>query len=97
MYELLRNFNPDLDNKHGEKAYMGLVIQSTKVDGANLIFDTELTKDCASAEGAVGVQDGNEAVWRKAPGGVGDDFEMRFSEDYFVWKEEKLFSLGKDL
>ncbi|TDL69323.1 hypothetical protein E2R58_09135 [Paenibacillus amylolyticus] len=90
IYELLRNFNPDLDT---EKDYLGLVIQSTKTDGANLIFDTELTKDCASAKGTVGVQDGNEAVWRKAPGVVGDDFEIRFSEDYFVWKEEKLFSL----
>lgn len=93
MYELLRNFNPDLKNKHGEKAYMGLVIQSTNIDGKNLIFDTELTKECASAEGAVGVREGNEAVWRKAAGVSGKDFEMRVSEDYFVWKEENFFSL----
>ncbi|MCB2362413.1 hypothetical protein [Clostridium estertheticum] len=94
MYELLRNFNPDIDNKHGEKPYMGLVIQSTKVDGENLIFDTELTKDHASTEGAVGVKEGNEAVWHKAPNVSGKNFEIRFSEDSFTWIEEDLFSLS---
>ena len=50
MYEVLRNFNPDLGNKNGEKAYMGLTIQSTEVDGQNLIFDQNLIKGSASAE-----------------------------------------------
>lgn len=97
MYEVLRNFNPDLGNKNGEKAYMGLTIQSTEVDGQNLIFDQNLIKGSASAEGAVGVKEGNEAVWRKADGVEGNDFEMRVSEDHYSWNEGNLFSIDGPL
>lgn len=84
MYELLRN-------PGGNAIYSGLVIQDTTLDGKNLMFNADLTKDCATSEGSVGVREGNEAVWRSAPGIPGKAFEIRVSEDHTKWIEDGLF------
>lgn len=86
MYELLRN-------PGGNAIYSGLVIQDTTLDGKNLMFNADLTKDCATSEGSVGVREGNEAVWRSAPGIPGKAFEIRVSEDHTKWIEDGLFCL----
>lgn len=86
MYELLRNSG-------GNSIYSGLVIQDTTVDGKNLMFNAELTKDCASSVGSRGVREGDEAVWRSAPEATGKPFEIRVSEDHIKWTEDGLFTL----
>lgn len=94
MYELSRNFDPSGGQAVG---YAALTIQSTEIDGKNLIFDMELTKNAASSNGCLPRIEGMDAVWSKEDGVEGKGFEVRCSEDTFSWTEDGVFSFSGSL
>ncbi|GAA3898641.1 hypothetical protein GCM10023084_58920 [Streptomyces lacrimifluminis] len=95
IYEVCRSVN---HNSHQADGLGGgvprlLLFQSTLIDDTTLRYDMERMQAAASAEGAVGVREGEEAVWRQAAGVPGQPFEVRYGLDSFTWREEGLFEL----
>ncbi|WP_069758349.1 hypothetical protein [Streptomyces sp. LUP47B] len=70
-----------------------LLFQSTLIDDKTLRWTMERMQAAASAEGTVGVREGEEVVRRQATGVPGQPFEVRYGLDSFTWREEGLFEL----
>ena len=90
MFEVLRNLYAE---GSPSKTMWNLLVQSTDVDGQNLLPHQEIMARGAQAHRSTLIRDGEAAVWRKVADDAGADWEIRITSSTFDWVEAGILSL----